>query len=82
MTLWASQRAAREQRLWEKRTALYEALLDIVSTSTFGDPDEATRSFGGLNEHRVQILAYGSPAVLHHFYAAGDVVIWAKPRAA
>jgi hypothetical protein len=71
MTVRATQQATREQRPREKRSGLYEALLDVLSTSTFGDPDEAIRSLASSRNIASSSLPTFRPEVLDHFHAAG-----------
>jgi hypothetical protein len=73
--LRTTQRFARDQRLWEKRTALYEALLDIVTGSDTSserrmDLEDAKRDLERIEAHRIQILAYGSDVIYQLRYRA------------
>ncbi len=65
-TLRATQRAAREQRLWEKRTTLYEELL-AIATEKRTTVEAMRRDFAKLQEHYVQLLAYGSAEVMYYY---------------
>jgi len=64
--LRANRQAARDQRLWEKRTALYEALIEIARRLPVaaGTPADAQAMFDGFVVHQAQVFAYASSPVL------------------
>ena len=68
-TLRANREAARDQRLWEKRSALYEALLratgDLTTKTATARDLEAV--IGALHDQRTLVLAYASDAVLFRY---------------
>jgi hypothetical protein len=67
VSLRASQRAAVEQRLWEKRSAIYEQLLEVAQTADIpvdGVPEALVSS---LRKFEASILGYASDQVHRAF---------------
>src|SRR5258708_18258398 len=61
VTLRGNRETARDQRLWEKQSALYELLLQPVIVV---DSDHLDAIFDGLAQHRDKVMAYASDVVL------------------
>src|SRR5262249_27784862 len=60
-TLRANRELAREERLWEKRSALYEQLLTVIPATAARD--QLTEIFSGLLRLGPAVRAYASDAV-------------------
>jgi hypothetical protein len=65
VTLRVSRETARNDRLWEKTSALYEQLL---GPTTVVDSEHLDAVFDSLKRLRTPVWAYASDAVLHQYW--------------
>jgi hypothetical protein len=72
-TVRSSRQAARDQRLWEKKSALYETLLDVaMHTRTSEDIPQVQEDVAALSRQMSQVWAYASNEVLGRFLKTLD----------